>query len=146
VAASRYAGLVSRAVALALDGLVVTLLVLAVETLPKVTWSSLSPRTVPPWLPGATSVISMFVPVLYFTTLWAIAGQTVGGLVTGTVVEHRDGHRLSFPHAFGRAVVGLALAPLWIVGLLFVLVDRQRRAWHDRITRTDVRYAAGQRG
>ena len=40
---SPYAGLVSRFVALVLDGLVVTLIVLMVASLPEVTWASLSP-------------------------------------------------------------------------------------------------------
>jgi len=142
VAASPYAGLVSRSVALVLDGLVVTLLVLIVATLPEAAWSSLSPRTVPRWLDGATSVIAIAVPLLYFAALWAMTGQTAGGLAAGTVVEHRDGHRLSFPHALARAVIGLAFAPLWVVGMLFIVASSERRAWHDLLTHTDVRYAA----
>src|SRR5262245_28598571 len=103
VATSTYAGLVSRSVALVLDGLIVALIVLAEATLPEVTWSSLSPATVPRWLAGATSAIAMVVPLLYFAVLWRVAGQTLGGLATGTRVENRDGGRLSFPHALGRA-------------------------------------------
>jgi uncharacterized RDD family membrane protein YckC len=142
VAASPYAGLVSRTVALVLDGLVVTLLVLIVATLPEATWSSLSPTTVPRWLEGVTSAVAFAVPLVYFSALWAMTGQTAGGLATGTVVEHRDGFRLSFPHALARAVVGLAFAPLWVVGMLAIVANRERRAWHDLLTRTDVRYAS----
>jgi uncharacterized RDD family membrane protein YckC len=145
VTASHYAGLVSRFVALMVDGLVVTILVLLVATLPEMTWTNLSPHTVPRWLAGTTSAVGLFVPVLYFAALWTMTGRTVGNLATGIVVEHRTGRRMSFPHALARAVLGLALAPLWLVGMLSILADRDRRAWHDRLLRTDVRYT-GPRG
>jgi uncharacterized RDD family membrane protein YckC len=127
-------------VALIVDGLVVTLLALIVATVPELMWAALSPVTVPRWLAGATSAIAETVPLLYFTVLWTTTGRTVGGLATGTVVEHRDGHRLSLPHAFARAVIGLALAPLWLVGMVLVLTDGRRRGLHDRVLFTDVRY------
>lgn len=142
---SPYAGLVSRFVALVLDGFVVAMLVLAVASLPEVTWASLSPHTVPHWLSGATSMLASVVAPLYFAALWAMSGQTLGDLATGITVEHRDGGRITYPHALLRAVVGLLLAPIWVVGMLAVLVDRRRRAWHDRLLRTDVRYATHHR-
>jgi uncharacterized RDD family membrane protein YckC len=147
VGRSPYAGLVSRLVALVLDGLVVTVLVLVVATVPGLLWSSLSPHTMPRGLGVAISVVTTFIPVLYFTTLWTMNGQTLGGLATGIVVEHRDGHRLSPARALVRAAIGLLFAPLWLLGMLFILIDPQRRAWHDRLLRTDVRYAvASHRG
>jgi uncharacterized RDD family membrane protein YckC len=130
---------------LVVDGLAVTLLVLVVATLPEFTWSNLSALTVPRWLAGVTSAIAMIVPLVYFTALWTTTGQTVGGMATGIVVEHRDGHRLSFPHALARAAVGLLFAPLWILGMLAILEDGRRRAWHDQLMRTDVRYVTGPR-
>jgi uncharacterized RDD family membrane protein YckC len=141
---SPYAGLVSRLVALVVDGLVVTLIVLVVATLPELTWQNLSPRTVPRWLAGATSLIGLVIPVLYFATLWSMTGRTVGNMLTGIVVE-RHGRRLSFVHALARAVLGLLLAPLWLVGMLAVVADRDRRAWHDHLLGTDVRYTTPRR-
>jgi uncharacterized RDD family membrane protein YckC len=142
VNASPYAGLVSRLVALVLDGLVIAVLILVVATLPELTWTSLSPRTVPRWLAGTSSVVAAVVPMVYFTALWRMTGQTVGDLATGIVVEHRDRHRLSLAHAFVRAALGLLLAPLWLLGMLQILADPHRRAWHDQLLRTDVRYTA----
>lgn len=139
---SSYAGIVSRLAALALDGIVITLAVVAVTTLPVVTWQSVSPTGAPGWLEAVCSVAGAFVPWLYFTTLWWLTGQTVGDLVTGIAVEHRDGHRLSLPHSALRAAIGLLFAPVWLVGMLAVLWDGRRRAWHDRLLRTDVRYAS----
>lgn len=140
MSASPYAGLVSRLVALVIDGLVVALLVLMVASLPELTWTNLSPGTVPPWLPTMTSVLAVTVPLLYFTAMWSTTGRTVGNLIMGIVVEHRDGHRLTVKHAFVRAGLGLLLAPFWLLGMLAILADRHRRAWHDQLLRTDVRY------
>jgi uncharacterized RDD family membrane protein YckC len=145
VSANPYAGLVSRLVALLLDALVVTVLVLAVAGLPELTWLSLSPRTVPGWLADVTTTVATFVAPLYFAAFWRMSGQTIGDLATGIVVEHRDGRRLSFPHALVRAAVGLLFAPLWMIGMIAVLSDRRRRAWHDQLLRTDVRYAKPRR-
>ena len=94
----------------------------------------------PTWLSSVTSVLATATAPLYFAALWAMTGQTVGDLATGIVVESADGHRLSLPHALVRAVVGLLLAPLWLIGMLAILSDRHRRAWHDQLLRTDVRY------
>jgi uncharacterized RDD family membrane protein YckC len=142
---SPYAGLVSRLVALVLDGLVVAMLVLAVASMPEMTWASLSPHTVPHWLGSATSIVASVVAPLYFAALWGMTGQTLGDLATGITVEHRDGRRMSYPHALLRAVIGLLLAPVWLVGMLAILGDRNRRAWHDHLLRTDVRYATHHR-
>jgi uncharacterized RDD family membrane protein YckC len=142
VNSSAYAGIVSRLVALGLDAIAITLSVLAVTTLPVVIWQDVAPIGAPGWLATACAVAGLFVPWVYFTFYWWLTGQTPGGLATGIVVEHRDGHRMSLPHAALRAGIGLLLAPVCLVGMLAVLSDSRRRAWHDRLLRTDVRYAA----
>lgn len=138
---SAYAGIVSRLGALVIDLLIATVAVIGVAKLPPLTWESVAPTSSPPWLAGVCSVVAAHLPWVYFTGAWWLTGQTVGDLLAGIVVEHRDGHKLSLPHAALRAAVGLLLAPLWLIGMLAVLWDRRRRAWHDQLLRTDVRYA-----
>ncbi len=145
MSASPYAGIVSRLFALVIDGLVVTMLVVVVTSLPDLTWTKLSPGTVPPWLYTATSALAVTIPLFYFTMMWSTTGRTIGNLVTGIVVEHRDGHRLTAKHALARASLGLLLAPFWLIGMLGILADRRRRAWHDQLLRTDVRYTGTRR-
>jgi uncharacterized RDD family membrane protein YckC len=48
---------------------------------------------------------------------------------------------VSLPQSGLRALVGLLLPPLWLIGMLAVLWDERRRAWHDRLFRTVVCYA-----
>jgi uncharacterized RDD family membrane protein YckC len=145
VGGSPYAGIVSRLLALVADVAVITVVAVAVQTLPVLAWDAVRPTSAPGWFQTGMSLLAALIPFLYFTSWWALTGQTPGDLAVGIVVEHRDGHRLSVLHAAVRAAVGLALAPLWLLGLIGVLWDRRRRAWHDRLLHTDVRYVPKQK-
>jgi hypothetical protein len=136
----RYAGLVSRVAAIGLDLLLLTGGVLVVGGLPTTAVNAVLGSS-PNWLAALCSLAAAGLPWLYFTTCWWLTGQTAGGLVFGTQVRRRPDARLSLPRAAVRAAIGLIFAPLWTVGLLGVLGDRRRRAWHDRIFGTVVRYA-----
>jgi uncharacterized RDD family membrane protein YckC len=136
-----YAGLVSRLAALVIDIAVVCLVVAAVRLLPPLAWEQIFQRPVPGWLTGSCAVIAALLPWLYFTTSWWLATQTIGDLVIGIRVLRLDGGGLSLPHSAIRAAVGLAFAPLWMIGLLLVLWDSRRRAVHDYLLRTVVRYS-----
>jgi len=135
-----YAGLVSRLAALLTDVALVTVAALAVSTLPSVAWEQVVLRAEPGWLIAASAAAAALLPAAYFTTCWWLTGQTAGGLLFGVAVQHRDAHGVTFVQAAARAVVGLLLAPLWMIGMIGVLWDDRRRAWHDRLFRTVVRY------
>jgi uncharacterized RDD family membrane protein YckC len=135
-----YAGLVSRLSALAIDVGVLAVTVLAVRLLPEALWNEILARPVPGWLTAGATIVATLLPWVYFTVSWWLTGQTIGDMLMGVVVLRRDGRGLSFAQAAGRALLGLALAPLWLVGLIAVLWDDQRQAWHDRVFRTVVRY------
>lgn len=135
-----YAGLVSRLAALAIDVAALCLAVLAVRLLPEIAWKEILNRPAPTWLTAGSGLLALLLPWSYFTTSWWLAGQTVGDLLIGVVVLRRDGNELGLPHAALRAAVGLTFAPLWLVGMAPVLWDERRRAWHDRVFGTEVRY------
>ena len=138
-----YAGLVSRLGGLVIDVLVLIVATLAVAELPVLAWEQVvDPAGAPAWLSTAANVAAALLPLVYFTSFWWLTGQTVGDLLTGVVVERIDGRRLSFPRAAARALGCLVLAPLWLVGLIAVLWDRHRMAWHDHVFRTRVRYVS----
>jgi len=137
-----YAGLVSRVAALGVDVGLLTMATLAVGTLPGLAWHQLTPfEGIPGWLTAASATAAALLPLAYFTLCWWLTGQTVGALLTGIEVVNRRGEGLSFPHAVLRAAGGLLFAPLWLVGLLLVPWDGHRRACHDLVFRTEVRYA-----
>ena len=140
LAATGNAGLVSRVAAIVVDVLVLTVAVLVVGSLPTTAANAVL-GDAPGWLVAGCAVVAVLLPWAYFTVCWWLVGESVGGLVLGVHVRRADGRRLSPLRAALRALVGLLLAPLWTVGLLGVLTDRRRRAWHDRVFGTVVRYA-----
>jgi uncharacterized RDD family membrane protein YckC len=136
-----YAGLVSRLAALGIDVSLVALAAAATRLLPPAIWQEVFARSVPGWLTTASAFAAAVVPWLYFTVSWWLANQTVGDLIVGIMVLRPDGGELSLLHSALRAAIGLLLAPLWTVGLIAILWDPKRRAWHDKVLRTEVRYA-----
>jgi uncharacterized RDD family membrane protein YckC len=137
---SHYAGIVSRLAALATDVTVLMLAGIVVGSLPRMAWEQLLIRPVPGWLTTGSAAVAALLPWLYFTAGWWLSGQTVGNRLFGIAVQDRHGHSPSFAQSAARAVVGLWLAPIWLLGLLNVLWDERRRAWHDRLFGTEVRY------
>jgi uncharacterized RDD family membrane protein YckC len=134
-----FAGLVSRSSALAIDVALLTVGVLSISVLPGLAWTEVIGRS-PGWLGAASGILAAVVPWLYFTFFWWSSGQTAGGLLIGIAVERSNGRRVSFVQAALRAAIGLALAPLWLIGYIGILISRQRRAWHDVVFRTVVRH------
>jgi uncharacterized RDD family membrane protein YckC len=135
-----YAGLVSRLTALVLDVALLTVAGLAISSLPGLAWEQVVGQP-PGWLTASAGLVAAALPVTYFTLAWWLTGQTVGDGLLGLVVQRRTGGRVSFPQAFLRAFVGLLIVPVWLLGLVGVLRDEHRRAWHDRLFRTVVCYA-----
>jgi uncharacterized RDD family membrane protein YckC len=136
---SAYAGLVSRLAALAIDVLVLTVAEVLGTVLVLAGWRTVlgPPPTAVHALVAAASAIA---PTAYFTVGWWVAGRSLGQLLLGIRVTDDQGRPLRLPRALARAVIGLALVPVWLVGMVGVLVDGRRRAWHDRLLRTTVRY------
>ena len=96
-------------------------------------------------IPGAIVATMTFIAALlaplYFTLCWRFAGQTLGAAVSGYAVRRDDGSKLRLGRSLTRAVVGLVLMPLWIVGMYGTVADAARRSWLDRLfgTRTPYR-------
>jgi uncharacterized RDD family membrane protein YckC len=133
----RYAGLASRLAALVIDVAILTITSLTISVLPTLAWREVIGRS-PGWLGATCGVAAAVLPWLYFTVSWRWSGQTVGDLLIGIAVQRNDGRRVSVVQAGLRAAIGLALAPIWLAGLLGTLWDGHRRAWHDVVFRTVV--------
>src|SRR5207244_10096616 len=84
--------------------------------------------------PLVTVLGSQLLALLYFVILWSPlgGGKTVGMRIYHLRVVRTDGRPLSLPRAFLR-YVGLFLMQLSLVGVLSVLLDDQRRGWHDNL-------------
>jgi uncharacterized RDD family membrane protein YckC len=76
--------------------------------------------------------ISLGVMIAYYIGLEAIAGRTVGKLITGTRVVRFDGHRPHFPQIIGRT------AARFIPFEPFSFLGGSGYGWHDSLSGTRV--------
>jgi uncharacterized RDD family membrane protein YckC len=133
------AGFVSRLIAGAIDIIVIA------AVLTGANWFlTTAEELMRPWsqtdLSAALVAAAPVIVVAYFVVLWRLTGQTVGKRLLGLRVVAIDGGRITV----GRAIVRVAgyvvsAVPLY-AGYLQILFDPQRRALHDRLSRTAVIY------
>jgi uncharacterized RDD family membrane protein YckC len=136
-----YAGLGSRAIALAVDALLANVVFVTVVALVDLV-ASLFGGLRPHWLAGTIAGSGwLLVVVSYFVAFWSGTGQTPGmALMRLRVLD-----QLGNPPRVGRSFlrfVGLVLAIVpFFAGCLPMVVDDRRRALQDFIARTVVVYA-----
>ena len=135
-----YAGVATRAIALAADVLVITAIVVVGGGLLGLV-ASLGGDLRPEWLVAILAGAAWALTVtVYFALCWSITGQTPGMRTMRLRVVAADGR----PPSFGRAIVRLiglllAIVPLF-AGFLPVFFDSRRRALPDYLARTVVLY------
>ena len=71
----------------------------------------------------------------YFVLLHAMDGKTVGKWMLGLRVVGPEQAPISYRQAFVRLIGTIAFTPL-IVGALWIIWSREKRAWHDLLART----------
>jgi uncharacterized RDD family membrane protein YckC len=139
------AGAVTRALAFALDGLIVNLVFSGLAAIAALIGSFFSG--------GASNVSGLALVLgtgawlalgsLYLVTFWSLAGQTPGmrffGIRLGVV-----GRGLPLRRSLAR-LIGLWLAAIpFGLGFLGIIFDERRRGWQDRLARVDVLYEANE--
>ena len=134
----RRAGVVTRMVAAAIDGVVVILVLLTGYAALAVFLFLLDPRQFSfPDMGLLFSLASAFcVLVAYQSLAWRLAGRTYGALVMGLRVVNFRGRRLTFAGSLLRAVFTAGFP----IGILWVVVSRENRALWDTVLRTSVVY------
>ncbi len=154
----QYAGFVTRAIALIIDIAIVSMAVVVINwviSLPLTYFFSLNVSTCLA-SPGEHYTLVLFfcriiqwgwflsmvmTAPLYFATLTALNGQTIGKYIMGVRVVRMDGRRMTFWGSLLRWF-GYFLSALPVgLGFFMALVDDQRRALHDRLAGTGVIYA-----
>jgi uncharacterized RDD family membrane protein YckC len=133
------ASLLRRLGASLYDGLLL-LAVLMVATamfLPLTGGEAVDPQRTPA-LEFVYRLLLLVLVVGFFGLFWTRRGQTLGMASWRLRVEREDGHLLGWgdtARRLGWAIV--SLAPLGL-GFAWILIDPQRRAWHDRLSGTRV--------
>jgi len=82
---------------------------------------------------------------LYFAWSWARRGQTVGMRAWRLMLTGESGDTVGWPRASLRFFAAGLSSVVVGLGFLWCLVDRNGRAWHDRLSRTVLRVSAASR-
>jgi uncharacterized RDD family membrane protein YckC len=138
-----YAGLATRTLAFAADAAIINVVAWFVAA---VVALGLSLLEVPDGVVTALAAIGAALAILwtfaYFVFFWTSTGQTPGNRLLGIRVA---GATTAQPIHARRAALRVAALPLSALplcaGFLMILVDRRRRALHDRLVGTVVLYA-----
>jgi uncharacterized RDD family membrane protein YckC len=135
-----YEGLVTRAIAFAIDAALINLSAIVVAAGVALALSVLHvPDELDPVLIACGGAAYLLWSVGYFVTFWSSAGQTPGNRVMRIQVTLADSDRFPGPARalarFGALV--LAAIPL-LAGFLPILVDDRRRGLHDMLAGTVV--------
>lgn len=78
-------------------------------------------------------VLPIVVPLVNLFLITNLGG-TVGKLASGLAIVDANGQNLNFTKAFFRNVVGHIVSSCFFwLGFTWILVDGERRAWHDMI-------------
>jgi len=133
------AGLLRRLAAMLYDGLLLLALLMVATGLflPFTGGEAISLRDDPALEFGYRAVL-LLLTVGFFGIFWTRRGQTLGMASWRVRVEREDGALPGWGDALRRlAAAVISWLPLGL-GFLWILVDPQRRAWHDRLSRTRV--------
>lgn len=143
-----YAGIVTRAVALLADIVIISAVVVGVSVSSQLLLDFMLARF--SLSDGANDLIqqartlglvlfTLWLPPLYDILFWALIGQTPGKMLLGVRVVRTDGRPLTLKVAIVR-YLGYFLSVFLLLGFAWVLVDNRRQGWHDKLARTVVIY------
>jgi uncharacterized RDD family membrane protein YckC len=84
--------------------------------------------------------MSTVLVLLYFAICWSLVGFTPGMFLTGLRIARKNGELPGFFRSLARILLFTLSALVFFIGFLWVIVDRRRQAWHDKIVGTYVVY------
>jgi uncharacterized RDD family membrane protein YckC len=136
----RYEGLVTRAIAFAVDAAVINVVAIAVAGIVALGVSILSvPDEVDTVLVALGGVLFVAWSAGYFIVFWSTTGQTPGSRLMRISVVLADDGAVLRPRAAALRLVYLTLAAIpLLAGFLPILVDDRRRGLHDMLAATVV--------
>jgi uncharacterized RDD family membrane protein YckC len=137
-----YAGFASRAVAFVLDLILLAAAVAVVGALLQMVVGFFGvgrhmPVDTGTLYAGGTA-IGFLMQAVYFIFFWSAIGQTPGKILLGLQVVTSNGRPPSVLRAVVRYVGYWVSAICLGLGFLWVLVDRRRQGWHDKLAGTAV--------
>jgi uncharacterized RDD family membrane protein YckC len=135
-----HAGVVTRLLAAAVDGVVVVVLTALLDLAAagaRFLWSPVDFRWPQPTV-AVSVVVLLVVAVVYLAAGWALAGRTYGSRLMGLRVLSSRNELLGWTRSILRALISV----VWPVGLLWCGISRTRSSLADVVLRTVVVYDA----
>ena len=77
----------------------------------------------------------------YWLIFWTVTGQTIGKRIMGVRVVRMDGQRMKAGNSVRRILMYFVSMVPFFLGFLWILIDDERRGWHDKVANTCVIYA-----
>jgi len=74
----------------------------------------------------------------YGAVMWKLKGSTVGGIICGLQVVRIDGRPIDWPTAIVRALSCFLSLAVAFLGFIWIAIDTDKQAWHDKIAGTAV--------
>jgi uncharacterized RDD family membrane protein YckC len=137
----RYAGIGSRLAAFVIDRLIILgLLYLLTPAITFLTDALPVQALSREMIAGLVVVLPAATGAIYNMGFWLLAGQTPGKRLMGVRIIRTDGRRLNLWNVV-RRWIGYWVSAWFLLGFLWILVDKRRMAWHDHIAGTLVVYA-----
>jgi len=133
----RPAGLFRRLAAILYDSLLIFgLWSLASATMLLATGGRLADPDRPASLLWMLQGIFVLIPIGFFTWFWTHGGQTLGMRAWRLKLVSLNGNAVTLRQALIRLAGALLVLLPAGAGLLWILIDPQRRAWHDHLSGT----------
>lgn len=82
--------------------------------------------------------LGFLVALAYFAGMWTWKGTTIGGIVLNLKVVRLDAQPVTFAVALVRGLASALSVIVFFVGFLWIILDRDKQAWHDKIAGTVV--------
>ncbi len=74
----------------------------------------------------------------YCVVLWALRGTTIGGVICGLKLVRMDERKVDWAVAVVRGLGGFLSLVVLGLGFIWVVFDRERQSWHDKIAGTTI--------
>ncbi|MBT8136968.1 MAG: RDD family protein [Gammaproteobacteria bacterium] len=132
-------GLLRRLAAICYDTLILAAVLIAATAaaLLFTRGNAIEPGTL--WYQGYVASIAL----AYYAGFWRFGGQTIGMVAWRLHVVAANGDTVTFLQAIWRALLA---AVSWLaagLGFWWVLIDREKRGWHDLLSGTRLEWTGG---
>ena len=122
----KYGGFFSRLIAYTIDGIVTY-----------VPFSFIFGFNSEKWSPAAWGIYFVLWTA-YFVWMTGMYGATIGKMVMKLRITKEDGSKVNYPDALVREIASYLSLVVLCLGLLNVIWDKKKQAWHDKIAKTVV--------